>query len=111
MSDIRLIYTTFASREQARELIREALDQGLIACANLYAMESHYSWQGERCEDTEYAALLKTSPEKEAALRTWLESRHPYEVPCILSWGAAANPAYGDWIRERLFGGGDLPAG
>lgn len=111
MSDIRLIYTTLASREQARELIREALDQGLIACANLFAMESHYSWQGERCEDAEYAAILKTSPEKEAALRSWLEGRHPYEVPCILSWEAQANPAYGGWILGQLIGGGDLPAG
>jgi periplasmic divalent cation tolerance protein len=115
MSEIRLFYTTFANREQAIPLLRALITDGLIACANLYAMESMYVWEERLCAEHECMAILKTTEAMEERLRQRLAEVHPYDLPCILSWPARANAGYADWVAGGVggssVGGGDLPAG
>ena len=43
--------------------------------------------------------------ELESELEAEIQSRHPYEVPCIVRFEVRANEAYEQWIVEQTGGG------
>ncbi len=96
-----LLYVTHASEEEARRVAREMLEARLVACANIYPMESMYWWQGVIEQGPEWVSILKTSPERWEALEEALIRTHPYETPCIIKMEVSANQAYEDWIRAQ----------
>lgn len=53
-------------------------------------------------QEPEFILVLKTMPYKKKALRELLESNHSYETPCILSWDAEVNEAYGAWVDRQV---------
>ena len=95
-----LIYTVFASRDDAREVASQLLDERLVACANVIGqVEALFEWDGERGEGEEIAVLFKTHADRldEAVAR--LEALHPYDTPAILGWQAdAAGAATAGWL-------------
>ena len=81
-----IIYTTFPSLEDGRNITDKIVSEGLAACANLLpGMESNYMWEGKLQRSSEVACIIKTSAEMEAKLMERLAQIHPYEIPCILS--------------------------
>ncbi|MDT9071309.1 divalent-cation tolerance protein CutA, partial [Escherichia coli] len=77
---------TWPDAETAEALAREALEQGLCACANLFPpIRSIYRWKDAVEEAVETPMTLKTTRAAEGALRGLIVARHPYDVPCILA--------------------------
>lgn len=96
-----LMYTTFATVEDARRVVQPMIKLGLIACANIIRIDSLYCWNGDFCDEPEVSVILKTRSELEQKVREHLEAHHPYDTPCILSWLSNANAPYMAWIREN----------
>ncbi|NCP19576.1 MAG: divalent-cation tolerance protein CutA [Erythrobacter sp.] len=89
-----LIYTVFASRDDARSVAAALLDEQLIACANVIGqVESLFEWEGERGAGEEIAVLFKTHASVLQAAVARLERLHPYDTPAILGWNADASGA------------------
>ena len=66
----------------ARHLARGALEQRLVACANLLPrIESHYWWQGKITSGSEVLLLFKTVSGKLGALEKFITAQHPYDTP------------------------------
>lgn len=87
-----LIYTVFASRDDARSVGTQLLDERLIACANVIGqVESLFEWDGERGEGEEIAVLFKTHQDRLDAAVARLEALHPYDAPAIFGWRADAS--------------------
>lgn len=102
MNTLHLLYIPVSSREEGLRIARGVMEDGLAACGNLLgSMTSVYEWKGEVCEEEERVLILKTTPEKVEALRARVLELHSYECPCILSWEAAANPAFADWVGSQ----------
>ena len=77
-----LVLVTAPNLKVARQLSRMALEQRLIACANLVpALESHYRWKGKIDKASEVLLLLKTTHSKVARLENLIRAKHPYETP------------------------------
>lgn len=51
MIRLAVLYTTFASREDAERIATALLDERLVACANAFSVTSLYDWNGERRRD------------------------------------------------------------
>ncbi len=100
--DIIVFYIPTSSEKEALQLGRDAMAENLAACSNVFPVASAYTWQGSLREDSEYILILKTTVSKRSALKAWLESAHPYEVPCIASWLVDVNTAYGKWVEEQV---------
>ena len=95
-----LALTTVASSEQAHQLARGLIEQRLAACVQIQAIESVYRWEGELQQDSEWRLLIKTTPERWAALQAWLLARHPYSLPALLAWPASqAAPGFAAWVQ------------
>ena len=61
MTEMLLVYTTFANEEDAARVVRALIEERLIACANLIpAARSLYRWQGAIKDEREVMALMKT---------------------------------------------------
>jgi periplasmic divalent cation tolerance protein len=97
-----LIWSPFASEEDAARIAAQLLDEGLIACANIPpGMRSLYVWKGERGEARECAALFKTTQGLLDQAVARLAAIHPYEIPAIAGWRAdAVPPATAEWLEE-----------
>jgi periplasmic divalent cation tolerance protein len=101
---LRLILTTFADEASAEKVMRQLLEEQLIACGTLLpGARSFYRWKGTIEESQEVVALLKTDEMTSLRCRERLAELHPYEVPEIVQVDpeAVAEP-YAAWVRESL---------
>jgi periplasmic divalent cation tolerance protein len=101
--DMRLVYMTAASRDEARKIGRALVEGRLAACANVIdGMESIYWWEGKLTEDREAVLIAKTRAELVPALTERVKQLHSYSVPCIVALPIlAGNPAYLGWLAAE----------
>ncbi len=100
----RLILITAPDLETARKLARAALENRLVACANLVpAIESHYWWHGRIESGTEVLLLLKTTEERISALQHLVLEQHPYDTAAFVVLPLeAGSPRYLAWITDSV---------
>ncbi len=96
-----IIYTVNSSKEEAQKISEHLLNQKLIACVNIFPIESAYWWQGAIAKDGEFVAIFKTRSEYWERIKTEISRLHSYEVPCIMHWTVTANEAYEAWIQAE----------
>lgn len=99
-----LIWSPFATEEDAAAAATILLDEGLIACANIMpAMRSLYQWLGERGDSRECGALFKTEASLLAQAIARLEEIHPYDAPAIAGWESdLCGTATAGWLGGLL---------
>ncbi|MDQ8190996.1 divalent-cation tolerance protein CutA [Roseibacillus persicicus] len=91
MTDALVVLTAFADEASARDVTRQLVERGLVACVNLLpGATSIYRWKGEVCEESEVLAFLKNTTENYPALEKALQELHPYEEPEIIALDIAA---------------------
>jgi periplasmic divalent cation tolerance protein len=93
-----LVYVTHKTADDARKMIAHLMGRRLIACANVFPIESTYRWKGKVEECMETVSLLKARKGNWTKLKKEIESMHPYEVPCIMRLQASANKSFEKWI-------------
>lgn len=99
---MKLIYATFPDKETAERIARQMVEQRLAGCANMLGtIQSIYRWDGAITTDTEVAALFKTVAERAEELVAAIAAAHPYDVPAILQWKAAAHAPYASWLQAE----------
>ena len=101
---ISFFYVPVGNAAEAASLGNLAIKENLAACANVFPVQSVFMWEAIMQEESEFVLVLKTMPHKKNALREFLESKHSYETPCILSWDAEVNAAYGAWVNRQVKG-------
>ncbi|MCB1421632.1 MAG: divalent-cation tolerance protein CutA [Nitratireductor sp.] len=96
-------HVTYASKDEAAEIAREAVEMRLAACVNLLGeVRSIYRWENAVEDESEILAVFKTSQEKAGELADFLEVSHPYDTPAIIRHGnVSANADYARWIEEE----------
>jgi periplasmic divalent cation tolerance protein len=99
VSDVALLFATFAVKADAERVAEAVLAERLAACVNILApCTSLYRWQGAVERSDEVPALFKTTPELAEPLRERIAALHPYDLPAIEMWPVAAGAAVSDWI-------------
>lgn len=98
-----LIYSPLPDAETARGIAGALLDEGLIACANIFAsVESVFVWEGKRESATETGLLLKTTAEKLDRAVSRLAALHPYATPVIVGHVCdTAHPDTLEWLAQQ----------
>jgi periplasmic divalent cation tolerance protein len=86
------------------ELGRQLVDERLAACVNVVpGVTSIFRWEGKREESAEALLLIKTGPERYAALERRVLELHPYTVPEVLALPVQAGaPAYVRWVHDTV---------
>jgi periplasmic divalent cation tolerance protein len=95
-----LVYITCKDKEEARKISKALLEKKLIACSNMFPIESMYWWKGKIEEDNEVVILAKTKEKNYEKIKEEVKKLHSYEVPCILKLSSEANIDYDKWVDE-----------
>ena len=105
MTDLRFVYVTASSREEALTIARAAVGERLAACANIVGeITSVFRWEGAVQEEAETALILKTRAESLPLLTARIKALHSYTVPCVVAWSLdpkAGNPQFLDWLEAE----------
>ena len=97
-----IIYITHSSEENAKVLTDSLLKEQLIACVNIFPIQSAYWWKNEIQNDDEFVSLVKTTPNLWERVKKRVEELHPYDVPAIIKMEVEANDAYEEWIKTSV---------
>lgn len=103
-ADELCVVLSTAPAEAAERLARGLVEAGLAACvARAPGLVSVYRWRGEIEESDEVQLVIKTTRGRFSAVRDWLLSSHPYEVPEILCLPVLeASAPYAAWLRAEV---------
>ena len=93
---------TCKDKKEAEKIAGILLDKKLIACANLFPMNSYYLWKGKKEESEEYMLLCKTRKEKLPAVEKEVKKAHSYDVPFISGHEEKATDDIERWLKEEL---------
>ena len=104
--DVRLVYMTAGSTDEARKIGRALVESNLAACVNIIDnMNSLYLWEGKLQDDPEIIVIAKTTSQRVPALIDKVKALHSYECPCVLSVAIdTGNPEFMAWIRSETAG-------
>jgi periplasmic divalent cation tolerance protein len=100
MDEFVVVYTTLPKRRKARQIGRVLVQERLVACANIFKIDSIFNWKGETEEVGEYALLMKTRAELYSQAEERIKELHPYEVPAIVCFPlVGGSEEFFQWIR------------
>jgi periplasmic divalent cation tolerance protein len=106
--DIRFVYMTVGSLEEAKKLAHLLLEKRLVACVNILSqMTSLYRWEGQVREDQEVVLVAKTKASLVDALTRLMVERHSYDCPCVVALPVeGGNLEFLNWVDEETASGG-----
>jgi periplasmic divalent cation tolerance protein len=95
-----VVLCTCPDEAVADHIARQLVERHLAACVNqLDGVRSTYYWAGTLQQDREVLLLIKSTPERLAALEDCLRTLHPYENPEIIALPViAGSDAYLRWL-------------
>ena len=100
---MRIVYITTKNSGEAKKIANHLLEKKLIACANIFPIESMYWWKGEVQEDVEFVVLCKTKDEMFEAVNTEVVNMHEHDTPAVYSWKVdKINDKYSEWVEKEV---------
>jgi periplasmic divalent cation tolerance protein len=100
-SEYTLIIATFPDEAAAKATARLLVEKQLAACAQLFPIESVYSWKGEICAEKEVMLFIKSKQELFEEIALAIKENHSYEVPEIVQIPITDGlPEYLKWIGD-----------
>lgn len=103
-NEIRIVFTTASSPEDAHEMAQILLNEGLASCVTVIpAVTSYFMWKGELDISTEFMLKIKTFEGKLEAIEKRIKELTKYELPEILAIPhVAASDEYYTWMSGLL---------
>ena len=99
---MRIVYITTRNAGEAKKISHHLLQKKLVACVNLFPIESMYFWEGEIQENIEMVILAKTTDENYEKIEKEVKNMHEYDTPAIYSWKVdKINKDYNDWVKKE----------
>jgi periplasmic divalent cation tolerance protein len=106
--NLRLVYITTETKDEATSIGRKAIENNLAACVNIIpCMTSIYKWKGKIEEATETILIVKTHTSKVKALTDLVKKYHSYDCPCVISLNLSegeGNQDYLNWLLDESKG-------
>lgn len=98
--NLRMVYITTSSKEEARTIGRALVEEKLAACVNIIGgMESIYRWKGEIEEANETILIAKTPYHNVKPLTKKVKEMHSYDCPCVVSLTLTEQEGNDDYLR------------
>jgi periplasmic divalent cation tolerance protein len=96
---MKLIYVTAKDEKEAKGIAKRLVEEKLIACANIYNLNSVYPWKGKIEEGPESVMILKTKDNLVDKVMKRVKELHSYTIPCMLVIPVEkVNKEYLDWM-------------
>lgn len=94
---------TCETRESAKKIAKALLEKRLIACSNIFPVESLFWWKGEVASEEEVFLMCKSLESKYEDIKKAVEELHEYDVPLIEAWKVDyINKDYEEFLKEEV---------
>ena len=98
-----VVMTTMHKKQDAARIGRALLEKRLIACYNLWPVESAYWWKGEIVEEGEVMMVMKSTLRWFDDIVDYVESESGYEVPELIAIDSEkVDLSYQKWINDQI---------
>lgn len=98
--NLRLLYVTTSSKEEARNIGKDLIEKDLAACVNIMdGMESMYKWEGKLQVDQECVLIIKTHYSRVKKVTRLINEMHSYECPCVISFTITEDEGNEDYLK------------
>lgn len=96
------VYITCKDSGKARKIAKHLLSKRLIACANMFPVESMFRWKGKLVDKKETAMLCKAVKKDFRAIEAEVKRLHSYKVPCIIAFGwMSSSKEFSDGVGKK----------
>lgn len=103
MGKHKIIYSTAKDKKEAEKIAKILLEEKLVACVNIFKINSIYKWKGKVMKNSEYAMIIKTKDELISKAMKRIKELHSYEVPCIICFDIEKGyEKFLEWIDKEL---------
>lgn len=96
-----VFYVPCKDEQGARRIGDALLKERLVACYNIFPIQSAYHWQGAIESEGETVLILKTQTALVQRVEDSVVLLHTYDTPCVMHWEVSANADYEAWIRQE----------
>ncbi len=101
-SDACSVYITAKNGKEAQAIASQLLKEKLIACANIFPIDSMYWWNGKMQSRGESAIIAKTKSSNRQKIIKRVKELHSDKVPCVVFWPiSGGNKDYLEWTRKE----------
>ncbi len=98
-----IVGITCETRDSAKRISRVLLEKRLIACSNIFPVESFFWWKGSFESSQEVFLMCKSLDSKYHAIKEAVEEIHEYDVPLIEAWKVDyINEDYEKFLNEEV---------
>ena len=97
-----IVHIPCKDEREAKRIASHLLKKRLIACANMFPIDSIYRWKGKTVKDKETVLIAKSVSSKWNPIRKEVNELHSYECPCIERINVQWNKPYADWVRSEV---------
>lgn len=95
------VYVTCKDSGEAKKIAKHLLGKRLIACANIFPVESMFRWKGRLVEQGEAAMLCKARKKDFKAIEAEVKRLHSYEAPCVVAFDwALSSREFSKWAEK-----------
>lgn len=98
-----VIFCTVPNKSEAKKISKVILESKLAACVSVIdKVDSHFSWNGEVCNESECLLIIKTKKELFGELEAIIKDLHSYNVPEIIGLPViVGSEDYLGWIEHE----------
>ncbi len=97
-----LVYITNPDKKTAHKIGKYLVEKRLVACINIFPIESYYWCKGKIEKTKECVVIAKTLEKNYGKIKKEIREIHPYTVPCIIKIKADVNKEYLEWLRGEI---------
>jgi periplasmic divalent cation tolerance protein len=96
-----IITTTYPDKESAKSVAKLLVEKRLVACAQIFPIESIYLWQGQIHDEEETILIAKSKTQLFDIIVATIRENHTYQVPQIVQIPITDGlPEYLKWIED-----------
>lgn len=88
---------------EAEKITRPLIDEKLVACVNIVAVDSFFRWKGKLETEKESLLIMKTRTDRTAQVIKRVKAIHPYDIPEIIALPIIDGiEEYLQWVEDSL---------
>ena len=103
MIDIIIVMTATRTKKDAEKIAALLLEKRMVACVQMFPIESMQFTEGKTKKSKEYLCMMKTKDYMFSRIRKKIEDIHPYGTPEIVAVQAVKfSEAYLAWVNSEV---------
>jgi periplasmic divalent cation tolerance protein len=96
------VTTTLNDEQKSIEIAKELIEARLVACVQVFPVQSYYTWEEDLCSEKEYLLQMKTLESNFDAIDLWIQKNHPYETPELIATPITkVSEGYLSWVNAQ----------